>query len=265
MPSSGPHPRRLTGDVALVTGAGRGIGRGIAIRLAAEGAAVAVLDVRAPEAEETVRQVTDMGERALAVVADVASRAQVSEAMARVEAELGPLSIVVNNAAVCPTAPFLEVDDALFATMLAVNLTGPFIVGQEGARLMARRGRGRIVNITSSSAGRASTNQSAYAASKAGLEALTRGMAFELGPVGINVNAVAPGTVDTELSKETIPEADRARRTERIPLGRLGRPADIAGAVAFLASPDADFVQGVVLPADGGFTIGGMRDGLIKR
>jgi NAD(P)-dependent dehydrogenase (short-subunit alcohol dehydrogenase family) len=265
MTSTMQMPRRLIGDVALVTGSGRGIGRGIAIRLAAEGAAVGVLDLLSAESTQTVEMIERAGGRAISLTADVTSRTQISQAIEQVERELGPLTIAVNNAAICPTEAFLKIDETNWQAALSVNLIGPFIVGQEAARRMVERGEGRIVNISSSSARFATTFQSSYAASKAGLEALTRAMAFELGPLGIHVNCIAPGTHDTPLSKATIPEADRQRRIERTPLKRFGQPEDLAAAVAFLVSADAAFVQGVVLPVDGGYVMAGMNDGLIAR
>lgn len=255
---------RLDGDVAVVTGAGRGIGRGIALRLAADGAAVGVLDVLEAEARETVEAIEESGGRAIAIVADIGHRSQVDAALDRVEAELGPLTIAVNNAGICPTASFLDVDESDWDIAISINLLGTFRVAQSAARRMVERGEGRIVNISSTSATLASSYQAAYASSKAGVEALSRAMAFELGPLGIHVNCIAPGTHETPLSIATIPAEDRAIRAQRIPLGRMGQPSELGAAVAFLVSSDASFVQGVVLHVDGGYVHGGMRDSLKK-
>lgn len=249
---------RLAGGVALITGAAGGIGRETALRLASEGAQIAALDLldEVSETEEAVRQA---GGKALGVVVDVTKRDEVKEAVATVEARLGEITVAVNNAAISPTASFLDTDDELWRQTLAVNLTGPFIVGQEIGRLMAARGHGRIVNVSSVAATRAHENLAAYAASKAGLEALTRQMAFELGPHGIGVNAVAPGPILTPLNYAVLGDDARAARLERMPAGRLGKPSDIASVVAFLASQDAEFLQGAVIPAEGGFFIAGVR------
>jgi NAD(P)-dependent dehydrogenase (short-subunit alcohol dehydrogenase family) len=251
--------RRLAGDVAVVTGAGRGIGRTVSLRLAAEGAAVAALDLSGPAAERVAAEIEAAGGSAVGIEADVSSRPSVKAAVAEVQRRLGAPSVLVNNAGIARTSPFLDTTDEDWGQHLAVNLTGPFIVSQEVGRALVDRGGGRVVNISSISAHRAQGHQVAYASTKAGLEALTRAMAFDLGPLGVNVNAIAPGLIMTELNIEMLSDADRQARLDRIPVARTGAPEDIAAAVAFLVSPEASFINGAVLLADGGFHIAGVR------
>lgn len=253
------EPDEILSDVAVVTGAGRGIGRAIARRLAADGAVVAVLDADGAGAEETTKLIHASGGSAMAVVADVSDRGSVGDAVEIVEAELGPITILVNNAGVAPTAPFLTLTDAEWESTIAVNVRGPFLLGQAVAWKMLRRGRGKIINVSSVSARTAHGDQTAYAVSKAGVEALTRAMAFELGPIGINVNAVAPGPIMTDLNRAILTEDERQSRVDRLPVGRMGEPEDVAAAVAYLAGPDSAFVVGTVLAVDGGFSVAGVR------
>jgi NAD(P)-dependent dehydrogenase (short-subunit alcohol dehydrogenase family) len=157
--------------------------------------------------------------------------------------------------------PFLEFDEGTWEKVLAVNLTGSLLVGQEAGRRMAERGYGRIVNISSLSATFPSLGLTGYLVSKGGIEALTRAMAFELGPEGITVNTVAPGPIQTELMQTMLSDEGRAVRLARIPMGRLGEPADIASVIAFLASPDASWVNGILLTVDGGYSHAGPKVG----
>ncbi len=248
----------LTGKVALVTGASRGIGRAIALALAQAGADVAVNYVLdAARAEETARLVRAAGRRALVLQADVVAREQVEAMVAHVVEVFGRIDILVNNAGVLTRAPFLELTDADWERVITTNLTGSFIVGQVVARQMVRQGGGgKIVNVTSEVAERALPNLAHYCASKGGLRQLTRAIALELAPYGINVNAVAPGTTETDINRDrlALPE-ERRRRLVYIPAGRFNQPEDVAGAVVFLASSSADTIVGVTIAVDGGSTI----------
>ncbi|GLW98289.1 SDR family NAD(P)-dependent oxidoreductase [Microtetraspora sp. NBRC 16547] len=259
MQNLAPRPRPLDGQVAIIAGGSGGIGRAVTQRLADEGAAIALIDIDREQLNALVAELRERGATAISAVADISDRAAVRTAVESIRAEAGAPDILVNLVGVAPIAPFLEVSDAEWDAALRVNLTGGFVLGQEVAKLMAETGGGRIVYLSSLSAQVAHGNQAAYAASKAGIEALVRAMAVDLGPYGIRVNAVAPGAVMTEMNRAALSDSDRAKRLERIPLGRFGEPEDIAGIVAFLVSDDAAILTGLGLAADAGFLITGIR------
>jgi 3-oxoacyl-[acyl-carrier protein] reductase len=246
------------GQVALVTGASRGIGRATALHLARCGAAVAVnYAVSAAAAVAVVAEITASGGRAVAVGADVTEAAQVQAMVAQVAAALGPISILVNNAGLAHQATLDTFDPAALACMRRVNVDGP--IAAIGAVMPAMRERryGRIVNITSlAGIGTAMPGNAFYAGTKAELAILTRRFAMELGPFGITVNAVAPGFIGTEMARGNQGDAEWAEAEQRMSgramVGRIGMPEDVATAVVFLASPDAGFITAQQIVVDGG-------------
>ena len=253
------HAGRLKGEVAIVTGAGQGIGRAIAIRLNREGATVAILDKNPETGEATAAKLRELGGRAKFAKCDVTDRESVREVVKIVEAEFGPVSTLVNNAGIGVRGRFLDLSQDSWESVLSVNLTGSFTVSQEVCRGMVCTGRGSIVNVGSAAAQMAHSEQAAYSVSKAGIEALTRVMAFELAPVGIRVNAVAPGTIATEFLSGMLTDQARREREQRIPMGRLGTPEEVADVVAFLISDDARYMTGSIVPIDGGLVFAGIR------
>lgn len=241
--------------VTVVTGGSRGIGAATCLRLAAEGHDVVVNYVRDADAAESVAEgVRATGARAVTVRADTAVEADAERLFEVAERELGPVTGLVNNAAVTgPLGRFTEADTGTLRRVVDVNLMGTLLCSRRAAQLMVPRGEGVIVNISSGAATLGSPNEYVhYAATKAAVDALTVGLAKELGPDGIRVNAVAPGVVDTEMHA-TMGAPDRARRVAgTVPLRRAGRAEEIAAAVAWLMSPDASYTTGTVLRVAGG-------------
>ncbi|MFC4502600.1 MULTISPECIES: SDR family oxidoreductase [Streptomyces] len=251
------HPAfDITGRNALVTGSSRGIGRALATGLLEAGCTV-VLNGRDAAALERTRAelAVEHGDRVRTVAFDVTDPAAVAEGVARVEADTGPLSILVNNTGAQHRAPLLEFTHQDWHRLLETNLTSAFLVGQEVARHMAARGHGKIVNICSLQSEVVRPGIAPYAATKGGLKMLTKGMCADLGPLGIQVNGIGPGYFDTELTSALVADDEFSAWVRgRTPAGRWGQVQDLVGALVFLASPASDFVNGQVLYVDGGMS-----------
>ena len=248
---------QLADRIALVTGAGRGIGLAIARAFAQEGADVVIADLLPESAARAADEIRALGRSALALEVDVAQPAQVEAMVERAVGHLGRIDILVSNAGVSQRHDFLEMPIEEWDRVIGVNLRGVFLCGQAVARRMAQQGGGSIVNIASQRAVTPGRRQAAYAASKGGVQTLTKAMALDLAPHGIRVNAIGPGPVRTDLTRASL--SDPSQREEflrRIPLGRIGEPDDIAGAAVFLASDRARFVTGHCLFVDGGWLAG---------
>jgi NAD(P)-dependent dehydrogenase (short-subunit alcohol dehydrogenase family) len=248
----------LAGKVALVTGAGQGIGQAIARRFAAAGAAVAVADLVREKAEAVAAEIIQQGGRAAPFQADVSDQKQVEAMIRGTLAELGGIDILVNNAGIGHVKAFLETPLGEWQKVLDVNLTGTFLCAQAAAREMVARGSGIIINIGSISGERGGTGRAAYGAAKAGVILLTKVMAVELAALGVRVNCLSPGPTETEQVRQCHDAATRDAYYRLLPIKRYAQPEEIAAAALFLASPEASFVSGHVLNVDGGFGAGGL-------
>ena len=248
---------RFAGQTAIVTGAGRGMGRAVALGLAAEGAGVVVAEVDMPAAKGVVDEIEKKGGRSAAVEVDISSVADVRRMFKTTLADFGDVDILVNNAGIGIARPLVDYTEADWDKQLGVNLKGMFFATQEAARVMIPKRRGKIVNFASTAAFvSSSTPETAYDISKGGVRQLTISVAAELAPYNINVNAVAPGTIMTDLTLRVLDTEEKmARASAKIPLGRLGKPEDMVGPVLFLCSKEADYVTGHVLVVDGGWLL----------
>ena len=247
---------RVEGKVALVAGAGGGIGGAGAEGLAREGAAVVCADIDAAAAEATTARIrAAAGGRAAAITLDVRSRSAVDEAVAATVRAFGSLDVLLNSAGVSHGGSFLDLDPDEWERVIAVNLTGMFHLGQAAARQMVRQGAGgSIINVTSQLAEVARPERAAYVASKGGGRSLTQAMALDLAPHRIRVNAIAPGPTLTGLTRAAYADPERRRATiAQIPLGRLGDPQDLVGAILFLASDESRWMTGSTVTVDGGY------------
>ncbi|MBU2532907.1 MAG: SDR family oxidoreductase [Alphaproteobacteria bacterium] len=247
----------LTSQVVLVTGAGRGIGGATARLLAARGASVGVFDIDGDLARATADAITATGGKALAFVADASDRNAVFDAAAALARAFGPLTGIVNDAIFIRYGPVEGIEEDVLDRMFAVGVKGAFWGVQA---LLAHRGDNpaAVVNLASPVADLGTANTASYTAVKGAIVALTRQLAVELGPKGVRVNAVAPGAVPTPGARAIVDEAGYAKRRAQTPLGRLGEEDEIAAAIAFLLGPDASFITGEILHADGGITVKSM-------
>jgi len=251
--------QRFNGKVAIVTGAGNGIGLGIATAFAAEGATVVIADINPAAGEAAAAALVAEGGRAISIPVDVSDEAQVEQLVARTVAELGQIDILVNNAGVVAHKLLVDMELETWRRQIDVQLTGPFLVSRHVARHMIARGApGRIVNISSVSALMGRVKGGAHCSSKAGLTLLTKVLAMELGSYGITVNAVAPGLIDVpaQRDEQNLSSAYKNRYLQEIPLGRIGEVEDIARMVLFLASDEAAWVSGQLHVVDGGLMAG---------
>ena len=246
----------MNGKVAVVTGAGSGIGLGVAQRLALDGAQVAVLDLDLPAAQAAAGKITAEGGTALAVAVDVSSRPSVDDALSVVRSRFGPVSVLVNSAGVEGFKKFLNITEDAWNRIIAVNLTGTFHCCQAVAPDMIAAGWGRIVNISSSSAQSGQPFMTHYVASKAGVIGFTKALALELGPSGITVNTIPPGFIDTPMTRRSeergLLGGTVDNHAARTPVRRPGLPEDIAATCAFLIREEAGYLTGQVIGVNGG-------------
>jgi len=251
---------KLEGKTAVVTGAGRGIGRQIALTLAEQGAKLVVADIVKESADRVAEEIVALGSEALPYELDVSNSQQVQKMANAAVKRFGRVDILVNNAGISPKrngqkVPIVEMDLAEWEKVVGINLHGTFYCAQAFAKIMVKQNYGKIINM-SSQAGRTYSNIPAahYLTTKAGVIGLTRALAGELAPFGVNVNAIAPGRIETEMIKDVGAEVNK-EYLKKIPVGRLGHPRDIAEAVLYLVSDNASFINGVTLDVNGGALI----------
>jgi glucose 1-dehydrogenase len=248
---------KLSGKVALVTGSSQGIGQAIAIRLAEEGADIVVNYHSHPEQADAVKkQIEGLGRRAIAIGADLGTVSEVYRLVSEGVAALGQIDILVNNAGVEKNASFWDVTEHDYDLVLNTNLKGPFFAAQAFVKhLQGRKAPGKIINISSVHEDLPFPHFAAYCASKGGMKMITRDLSIELAPLGITINNIAPGAIETPINTALLNDPEKLKALlSNIPLNRLGKPADVSAAVAFLASSEADYITGTTLVIDGGLT-----------
>ena len=245
--------KRLNGKVAIVTGAGRGLGKGIAIKLAQEGASVVIADVNIDDAKNCVNEIKEFSGSALAVLGNVAKVEDVNSIFEKTISEYGKIDIVVNNAGINRDAMLHKTSDEQWDLVIGVNLTGTFYMSREAAKLMREQGSGRIINISSMS-WMGNFGQSNYAASKAGVIGLTKTAARELASKGVTCNAICPGFIETDMTK-AIPEKVWDIMISKIPAGYAGKSSDVGNMIAFLASDEASYINGQIIEVSGGMIL----------
>jgi NAD(P)-dependent dehydrogenase (short-subunit alcohol dehydrogenase family) len=248
---------RLKDKVAIVTGAGAGIGRAIALLFSEEGAKVVVAEVLEDRGLETVSLITEKGNQALFIKTDVRDLNDIQRAVSETVREFGRIDVLVNNAGVLQYLPFVQVTEEDWDRIIDINLKGTFFFAQAAAKEMIRARQGaKIINMSSIASEVAIEFQSHYMASKGGVRMLTKGMALELAPYGINVNALAPGTIETEMTRQDLEDPTiREEAIDAIPLGRIGMPLDVARAALFLATEESDYITGDMIFVEGGYVI----------
>ena len=247
----------LDGQVAVVTGAGQGIGKAIAVRLAREGANVAIMDINEKTANNTAQEIRQLGRRSSTSVADVSNSRLVETAFNNIATEFGRIDILVNNAGIEKRTPFLEITPEDWQRQLDVNLSGTFYCSQSAARHMSKRKYGRIVNLSSVAGLIGPIDLAAYGTTKAGIVGLTRAASLDLADFGITVNAIAPGPIETDLMVGAWSDEALRERPQHGAIARFGTVDEIAHATLFLASPDSGFITGITLPVEGGAVAAG--------
>lgn len=248
--------KNLEGKVAIVTGARRGIGKAIALELASRGAKVTVSDIDEAECQAVVDEIKKMGSEGLAVKCDVSKEQEVEQLIEKTVSTLGGLDIMVNNAGIVEFKPIADMSESDWQKTLDIDLKGVFLCSKAAAKKMTEQKSGKIVNTASIAAKIGYPQISQYCAAKAGVCGFTRALAVELAPSGINVNTVLPGVIDTPMAASIKSDPEQLKAIlAKIPKGRVGKPEDIAHAVAFLSSDEADYITGAEIVVDGGWTI----------